>query len=40
MLTGDALLTSLHVAREVGIVDCRKPSLILTVDKKGNKLFK
>eukprot|EP01036_Dinobryon_divergens_P026985 gene26985-35690_t len=33
MLTGDALLTSLHVAKEVGIVSSKKTSLVLQSDK-------
>lgn len=35
MLTGDSLLTSLHVAREVGIVDTNRPCLVLKSDTNG-----
>lgn len=41
MLTGDGLLTSLHVAKEVGICDANKPNVVLSkvVSQDGNDSF-
>lgn len=38
MVTGDALLTSLHIAKQVGICNKKKPSISLTVDEVNDKI--
>eukprot|EP00494_Astrolonche_serrata_P032222 UN32491 len=40
MLTGDAPLTSVHVAKETSMIDTKKPPFLLTLDSKGDISWK